>query len=139
MNEMTPPPTPPEQPPTPTPDGSGSDPSFSQWSIALHLSPLIGFVIPFGNIFAPLIIWLIKKAEMPSIDPVGKAVLNFQISWTLWTIASTIIAVVGSCLIVPMFLPFVSIVAMVVFMVMAAVKASNSEGYTYPWTITFLR
>ena len=36
-----------------------------QWGMFAHLSALAGFVIPFGNIIGPLVIWQIKKNALP--------------------------------------------------------------------------
>jgi hypothetical protein len=33
------------------------------WGMFCHLAALAGYIIPFGNIIGPLIIWLIKKDE----------------------------------------------------------------------------
>ena len=37
-----------------------------------------------GPILGPLVVWLIKKDEMPYVDEQFKKVMNFQISWTIW-------------------------------------------------------
>src|ERR1035438_7123864 len=79
-------PPPIEPPPPVTPVSSPPPPPASpesqarMWNMLCHLSALAGFVIPFGNILGPLIIWQIKKNEFPSVDIHGKAALNFQIT-----------------------------------------------------------
>jgi len=110
-----------------------------QWILFLNISALAGFVIPsMGHILGPLIIWLVKKPESAAIDAAGRAVLNFQISWTFWMVASVILAVVGSCLIVPIVLPFAVGIAWLVFVIIGSVKASNGEAYAFPLTIKML-
>ena len=53
------------------------------WAILCHLSALALFIIPpIGQILGPLLIWLIKKNGMPSVNEEGKKSLNFQISMT---------------------------------------------------------
>ena len=49
------------------------------WGMLCHISTFCGLIIPFGNILAPLIIWLIKKEDLPFVQDQGKEVLNFQI------------------------------------------------------------
>ena len=134
----TPPPInePPAVPPTPNPP---SDPSTRQWTVILHLSALSGLVVPFGNILAPLIIWLLKKVEMPALDPVGKDVLNFQITYAIYAVASVIIAMVGSCLVIPIVLPFAVGIAWLVFTILGGVKASNGETYVFPGVIKLIK
>jgi len=53
------------------------------WAMLCHLSGLAGYVVPFGNIFGPLIIWLIKRDQSWFVDDQGKEALNFQISWAI--------------------------------------------------------
>ena len=68
------------------------------WDILCHLLALSGFVaVPLGNILGPLVIWLIKKEQLPSVDAHGKESLNFQISMTIYAIvaALSIFAIVG--------------------------------------------
>ena len=52
--------------------------------LLLNLSQL-GFVaFPLLGTLIPLIIWISKKDKIKDIDLVGKSILNFQISWTLF-------------------------------------------------------
>lgn len=128
MDEPNPPAVPPVAP----------DQETRQWILATHLTALAGLVIPLGNLIGPLIVWLLKKQQFPAVDIVGRDVLNFQISWTIWLVVSLIIAVVGSCLVVPIALPFVTWIAWLVLVIVGGVKASNGEAYKFPLTIKFL-
>jgi uncharacterized protein len=130
---------PPVIPPSPEAPVPPEDPSLRQWVVGMHLSPLSGVLIPFGNIIAPLVIWLLKKTEIPPLDAIGKQVLNYQISWTIWMVVAVIVAAVGSCLVVPIFLPFAVGIAWLVFTVIGSVKASNGDSYKYPLTIDLLK
>ncbi len=38
------------------------------WAMLCHISTFVGFVFPFGNIIAPLVLWLLKKDEYPLVD-----------------------------------------------------------------------
>ena len=42
-----------------------------------HLASFAGFLMPFGNILGPLVVWLIKRHDSPYIDYHGKEALNF--------------------------------------------------------------
>lgn len=124
-----------ENPPPPltqSPDPGGIN--ENQWAVAIHLSALIGLVIPFGNILAPLVIWLVRKEHSPSLDAVGKNVLNFQISWTIYIVLAglSIFFCVGTFL-----LPIIGIVWLV-FVIIGAIKAGNGESYNFPLTIKML-
>lgn len=130
-------PLPPQPPETPS-QQPGSD--FKQWSLILHISPLAGIVVPaLGNIVAPLIIWLIKKQEIPALVEDGKGVLNAQISWAIWIIASGFVGAIGSCFFIPPVLPLGFAIAWLVFTIIDAIKTSNGEPYSFPLTVKFLK
>lgn len=59
-----------------------------QWTFICHLSGFCGYIIPFGNLIVPLIIWSAKKDEMPLVDIHGKEAINFQISITIYALVS---------------------------------------------------
>lgn len=136
----TPPPATPEPTPNPpanvppVPPTPPCSPDEKQWKVILHLSALSGFIIPFGNIIGPLVIWLIKKPELPAIEPEGRKVLNFQISYTIYMVlaALSIYVCVGAVL-----LPIVAIIWLI-FTIIGAVKVSNGENYEFPFTIRML-
>jgi uncharacterized Tic20 family protein len=110
----------------------GSDRTLDALCHLLALAGLVG--IPFGNVLGPLILWIVKKDEIPSVDFHGKESVNFQISMTIYTIAAglSIFLVVGFVL-----LPAVLIVNLV-FVIIAGIKASQGEPYRYPLSIRFI-
>jgi len=116
---------------------AGSAEHARSWCIGLHLSGFSGILLGWSlmHIIAPLAIWLIKRADSPDIDATGKEVLNFQISYSIYTGVAILLcfALVGF-LILP-----VVLITWIVCMVLAAVKVSNGESYRYPFTIRFLK
>ena len=106
------------------------------WAMICHLSALAGFLIPFGNIFGPLIVWLIKRGEMPLVDRHGKEALNFQI-----TVAIAIaICIPLMFILIGIPLMFIVGIGALVLTIMAAVKVSNGNfDYRYPLTIRLLK
>lgn len=106
------------------------------WGMLCHLSALAGFVgIPFGNIIGPLIIWLIKRQEIPFVDEQGKEALNFQISLTIYSIISLLLIMV----VVGIFLLIAIVIFGLVMVIIASVRANNGESYRYPLTIRIIR
>ena len=106
------------------------------WAMICHLAALAGFIIPFGNLLGPLIVWLIKRPEMPLVDVHGKESLNFQITVTLAVIISWLLVVV---LIGFLMLAVVGIGALVLT-IMAAIKVSNGQlDYRYPFALRLLK
>lgn len=59
----------------------------------IHLSTLTQYFIPFGNYIFPILIWNAKKEESETIDFHGKQVLNFQLSWLLYSLLLIMIAI----------------------------------------------
>ena len=121
----------------PLPIQPSSTESDRSWCIGLHLSGFSGILLGWSlmHILAPLAIWLIKRSDSPAIDTTGKEVLNFQISYSIYTGVSILLCFV---LVGFLFLPVV-LVTWIVCMVLAAMKTSNGETYRYPYTIRFLR
>lgn len=115
--------------------GSGTD-KQRIWAMFCHLSSLIMLIgIPLGHIWGPLIIWLMKRKEMPLVDDAGRQSLNFQISMTLYTMISFILCFVfvGFLLIFPILL------FNIVLVIYASIKVSNGEEFKYPFTIRFIK
>ncbi len=96
------------------------------WIIVCHLSLFIGV-----GLLLPLIVYLVKKADAPLVAEHAKEALNFHISLLIyWIVTALLCAVLVGFLLIPV----VGII-MVVFPIIAAVKASNGEFYKYPLTL----
>jgi len=144
------------------------------WSMLCHFSALLGWILLFLlvfigiplylplNLLAPLIIWRFKKAQYPWIDFQGKESLNFQITWTFYTLiimgisffvvlttfslAATINSSVNQLKIILdtlliVFMPLILLILIVQSFVVsfAAIKAYKGQHYRYPLTIRVLR
>lgn len=94
------------------------------------------YVISFFTAFiGPLIIWLMKKDESSFIDYHGKEYLNFFISYTIYSIVSGLLVMV---LIGLVLVPIVGLYILI-FTIIAAVKAYGGEEYRIPLVIRFIR
>ncbi|MFP4625003.1 MAG: DUF4870 domain-containing protein [Natronomonas sp.] len=104
------------------------------WGILTHAAAFVGFVIPFGNILGPLLVWAIKKDESQFVDDNGKQALNFQITWSILLIVSalSIFVAIGVVL-----LPIVGL-AWLILVIIAIIRASNDEVYDYPLTMEII-
>jgi uncharacterized protein len=100
------------------------------WSVVAHLSALSALFIPLGHLLGPLVVWLIKRGEMPMVDRHGKEALNFQITVTLAAVVCALLKFVG----IGFVLLFALLVADAVLVIMAAVKTSRGEAFRYPFT-----
>ena len=105
------------------------------WAMLCHISTFCGMIIPFGNILAPLIIWLIKKEELPFVADQGKEVLNFQISMTIYLLIS------GLLCIILIGIPIV--IGLVIFCfiitIIAAISANDGTPYRYPINLRLIK
>jgi uncharacterized protein len=62
-------------------------------TVLTHLSAIIGgFVIPFGNIFGPLIMYFSYRDKKPLVAEHAKASLNFQITITIIAVLLAIVS-----------------------------------------------
>lgn len=105
------------------------------WAMICHLSGFAGFVFPFANIIAPLLIWGFKRHEYPYLDAQGKEAINFQISITIYyVIAAFLILLVIGLFLLPLIAAF-HIIAMII----ASVEAAQGRLFRYPLTIRFLK
>jgi uncharacterized protein len=100
-----------------------------------HLAALAGFIIPMGSIVGPLIIWLIKKNEMPFVDDQGKESLNFQIT----VFIAILVCIPLSFIIIGIPLMFVIAIGALVFAIIAAMKANEGIAYRYPWALRLIK
>lgn len=104
------------------------------WAMAAHVSSFAGHVVPFGHIVGPLVIWCMKKDELPFVNDQGKESLNFQITMTIALAIAflSVFVAIGFVL-----LPAVWLFDVVVTII-ASVKASEGVAYRYPLSIRFI-
>lgn len=104
------------------------------WGMFCHLVVFTGYIIPFASVLGPLILWLIKRDEMPFVDDQGKESLNFQITMLLATIVSALLIfiLIGFVLIV------VVLIFQLVVVIIASIKANEGVYYRYPLCIRFI-
>lgn len=131
-DEQTPPPAP--EPAAPT--SAGDVPKDHRtWGMLCHLSALSGYIIPFGMIIGPLVVWMMKKEEMPFVGEQGKEALNFQIT----VIGAIIVCILLFFLVIPLFLIPVIGICDLVFIIIGAIKANEGTHYRYPFAIRLIK
>jgi uncharacterized Tic20 family protein len=101
----------------------------------LHLSLLSGFVVPLAGLVVPIVLWQVKKGELPGIDAHGKVVTNWIISLVIYAVACTllILVIIGIPLLIAL-----GIVG-IVFPIVGGIKASNGQLWKYPLSIPFFK
>jgi len=116
-------------------NSESEDRQTRMWGMFLHLSVFAGYAVPIAGLLAPIVIWQIKKDELPLIDEHGKNLMNWLLSLLVYTIACVLL----SFLFVGIPLLFLLALLSVVFPIVAGIKANNGEVWKYPLSIEFLK
>jgi uncharacterized Tic20 family protein len=129
----------------------------------IHISAFAGYIIPFGAIIVPLILWQTMKDRSQFLDEQGKEAVNFNISYALY------IFILGLSIIPFAFGSFIrhinnfndfhwdfgsgslfgffgmaSLISLlglvkIALIIIAALKSKEGENYKYPFTIKFIK
>ena len=135
---------------TPQPDPSSHVSGISkeerQWGMFAHLSALAGalltsFAFGSGTFVGPLIVWLIKKDQMPFVNDQGKEALNFNITvggiFFILFILSIVTLGIGFLITLPIMA--VVGVAWLVFTIIASIRANEGQAYRYPFAVRLIK
>ncbi|GAA0872149.1 DUF4870 domain-containing protein [Gangjinia marincola] len=103
--------------------------------VVTHLSQLLTFITGFGGLVVPIILWATQKDRVYQMDEEGKQIINFQVSLIIYTIVSIpLILLLGLGLIL---LGLICLFG-VVMPILNAIKASNGEATSYPFSLKIL-
>ena len=58
----------------------------NQLLVITHLSQLLSYIVGFGGLIAPLILWLTQRDKILNMNEHGKSIINFQLSLILYII-----------------------------------------------------
>jgi uncharacterized Tic20 family protein len=106
------------------------------WAVGAHLSALAGaLLVAVGIVLGPLVVWLLKKDEMPFVNDQAKEALNFQLT--------VFLAGVVCWVLVFILIGFPLLIALsvfdLVFIIIAALKASEGVAYRYPVNLRLIK
>ena len=100
-----------------------------------------GWAGSIGFFIGPLIIWLLKREEMPFVNDQGKEALNFGITVSIACFVLLLLTImslgIGAVLTIPLFL--VIGIGALVLVVMAAIKANEGVAYCYPFSLRLVK
>jgi uncharacterized Tic20 family protein len=129
-----PPPPPPAGPGAPPPGYANND--EKTWALIAHFGGIIaGFI-------APLVALLAKGNESPTVKAHATEALNFQITWGAIAILGWILGVCGSIIIVGavfFVVPFIAWAVIIIFSIIAGLKANEGQFYRYPATVRLVK
>jgi uncharacterized protein len=133
-------------------EGSTLSQDEKTWGMLCHLAGLpVLICVPFGTIIGPLVVWLIKKDQMPFVMDQGKEAVNFQITvaivgvllFMLWGAGFVAAHIIGpvALLLHLMLWAFGSLLmlAVVILVILAAVEASKGKKYRYPFALRLIK
>ena len=105
------------------------------WGMLAHLAAFAGFIVPFGNVFGPLIVWLVKRDRSAFVADQGKEALNFNISVLLGAAVCGVLVFVfiGILLGVALFIFWLTLT------IIAGIKASEGVTYRYPFALRLVK
>jgi uncharacterized Tic20 family protein len=105
------------------------------WAMLAHLSAFAFFICPLGNVIGPLIVWLVKRDQLPFVDDQGKEALNFNISVTLAALVcgALVLVLIGILLGAALFIFWLSMT------IVAGIKAGEGARYRYPFTLRLVK
>ncbi|MBL4642966.1 MAG: DUF4870 domain-containing protein [Flavobacteriaceae bacterium] len=132
----------------------------------IHISAFSGYLIPFGSIIVPLVLWQTMKDRSRFLDQQGKEAVNFNISYALYIfiLGLSIIPFAFSSFFSHMshyndfdfsfnfsdgsglfgFLGIGALITLIgllkiALIIIAAMKSKEGEDYKYPLTIKFIK
>lgn len=96
-----------------------------------HLSGLSGYIIPFGGILVPIIIWIVKK-DSPVISAIARQAVLLNVIVFCLVIACIVLAF--TIILLPIVIPFGIVLglAALALPIIGAIKAGGGIYYRYP-------
>ncbi|MDQ2755141.1 MAG: DUF4870 domain-containing protein [Actinomycetota bacterium] len=130
---------------TPQPYGSPTGPvtptsEERTASILAHVSALIAAVVTAGwlSFVGPLVIWAIYKDRSPLVRQAAAGAFNFNLGLWVMNVAAWICLFTIILIPVAVILFVIANVGMIVWHVLAAIRASQGRPYSYPFQIRVL-
>ena len=110
-------------------------PDERTWGMIAHLAALAGFVVPFGNILGPLVVWLVKREHSVFVATEAKEALNFNITLALGGVVCFVLLALSIGVL------FAAVLAIfwLVMTIVAALKANEGVAYRYPFSLRLVK
>jgi uncharacterized Tic20 family protein len=100
-------------------------------AILTHLSGLAGYIVPFGGVIVPIIIWITRK-DQPVIAAIARQAVLLNVAVFVFSIVSFILLL--TVLLIPFIIVFWCVlgIAAIGLPIFGAIKADKGEYYKYP-------
>jgi uncharacterized protein len=106
-------------------------PDERTWGMIAHLAALAGFLLPFGNILGPLVVWLVKREHSVFVAVEAKEALNFNITVAIGGVVCFVLLQFFIGILVGAVLALFWLVMTII----AALKANEGIAYRYPFSL----
>ena len=105
------------------------------WCMLIHFSVFAGYIAPVAGLIVPIVLWQLKKNDMPSVDAHGKMVLNFILSSLLYAAIGVVLsfAIIG----IPLLMALS--IACIVLPIIGGIKANEGVLWQYPLVVNFVK
>ncbi|WP_223576950.1 DUF4870 domain-containing protein [Kangiella taiwanensis] len=115
-----------------------ASPEEKNWAMLSHIAAFVALIplIPvIGMVLGPLVVWLLKKEDMPLVAQNGVEALNFNISMFIAYCVAIILCfiLIGIPILVGL------IIFHFIVTILAAIKASEGGVYKYPFSMKLVR
>ncbi len=100
-------------------------------AVLAHLSGLAGYLLPFGGILVPILVWIVKS-DTPLISAIAKQAVFLNVAVYVAIGASFLLWLTIILIPVQLLLAGLLLLAAVVLPIVGAVKASEGVYFRYP-------
>jgi uncharacterized protein len=107
----------------------------NQQAMFIQLAAFSGYIVPFGSIIVPIILWQVWKDNDPYVDRMGREGVNFQLTMALYYIICFLLFFILIGMVLIFFVMFFHLI----FIIIGAVKTSQGIEYRYPMIIRFIK
>ena len=123
-----------------TPPPGSQNAQTNQMAMFLHLSQLLGHTaLPVLGWLVPILIWQLKKNDIPGIDVHGKNVANWILTELIAGMVCGLLAITVIGLVVAIPLGIALYVMGIILPIIGGIKANNGEVWDYPLSIKFFK
>lgn len=102
-----------------------------QWAMFIHFSVLASWIVPLAGIVVPIVLWQIKKDELPGIVPHAHVVLNWIVTSFVYGLICFVLLIIAVGA-----LGFIALALLTfLYAIIGGIKANDGELWEYPGTI----
>ena len=100
-------------------------------AVLTHLSGLAGYIIPFGGVLVPIIIWMVKR-DVPLISAIARQAIILNVAVFVAFLLSAVLWI--TLILIPAVIVFWCVLGISAFVlpIIGALKAGDGIYYRYP-------